>query len=85
MVASMRGMAKRSPGDPMQELVMKRTKSVLLIVGVVFLVSAALLFISMLLGFTDLPSNVIAGESTVHSVARVAIVGCLLAAIGSMD
>jgi len=60
---------------------MKRTKSVLLILGVVFLVSAALLFISMLAGFTDMPTNVIAGESTVHSVARVAIVGCLLAAI----
>ena len=85
MVASMRGTAKRYPGDPMQELVMKRTKSALLIVGVVCLVAAALLFVSMLAGFTDMPTNVIAGESTVHSIARIAIVGCLLAAIGSMD
>jgi hypothetical protein len=85
MADSMRGMAKRFLGDPMQEIVMKRTKSVLLIVGVVFLVSAALLMISMVIGFTEMPANLIAGESTVHSVARVAIVGCLLAAIGSMD
>jgi hypothetical protein len=71
--------------NPMQELVMKRTKSFLLISGVVLLVGASLMLVSMLTGFTDMPVNLIAGESTVHSVARVAIVGCLLAALGSMD
>lgn len=64
---------------------MKRIKTFLLIAGVALLVSASILLISMLVGITDMPANLIAGESTLHSVGRVAIVGCLLAAIGSMD
>lgn len=62
-----------------------RIKKVLLVSGVALIGGALLLGIGMLSGLMPLQGQLIEGESTVHSVARVAIVGCLLAAIGSMD
>lgn len=63
----------------------KRSQRIMLIVGVALLVGAALLLISTLTGIVTMPENLIAGESTVHSIARVAISGCLLAALGSFE
>jgi len=63
----------------------KRLQQVLLIIGIGCLISSLLLFVGMVSGLTPLPEQFIDGESTVHSVARIAIVGCLLAAIGSLD
>jgi len=69
----------------MKFILNKRLKQVLLILGIGCLISALLLFIGMVSGLTPLPEQFIDGESTIHSVARIGIVGCLLAAIGSLD
>ena len=62
---------------------LKRLQPWMLGVGVVLLGIAAFIFALMLVGVVDLPTEVIKGESSIHSVARIAIVGCLLAAVGS--
>lgn len=70
---------------PMRQTVIKRSQRILLIVGVALLVGAALLLAITLTGVVTTPENFIAGETTVHSIARVAISGCLLAALGSFE
>jgi hypothetical protein len=62
----------------------RQIKSAALWLGIALLGVAALVFIAMLAGVVTAPQQFFAGESTVHSIARVAIVGCLLAAVGSM-
>jgi hypothetical protein len=69
----------------MNPVIIQRTKRTLLILGVALLVGTAIFSIALLTGFFQLPEELIAGESTVHSIARVAIVGCLLAALGSFE
>jgi hypothetical protein len=69
----------------MRQTVIKRSQSVLLIAGVGLLVSSVLMLISMLTGVITTPEYFIAGEATVHSIGRVAISGCLLAALGSFE
>jgi hypothetical protein len=64
-------------------LTLKRTKRVLLGLGVILLIGAVVLAMLMASGLMQLPEKLIAGESTVHTVARLAVVGCLLAAVGS--
>lgn len=63
----------------------KQVRTVLLFSGVALLGLSGLLLLGMLFGFTQLPDQFFAGESTVHTVARVAIVGCLLAAIATQE
>ena len=69
----------------MNPVLIQRTKRTLFILGIVLLISTALASVAMVGGLFQLPEQLFAGESTVHSVARIAIVGCLLAAVGSMD
>ncbi len=54
-------------------------------IGVTLLAASLLLAAGIVMDFVQLPSALINGESTIHSVARLAIVGCLLAAIGSLE
>jgi len=61
------------------------TKRVMLVLGVVLIVGTLVLLTTMVSGLINLPEKLIAGESTVHSIARMAIVGCLLAAIGTLE
>ncbi|MGI9290890.1 MAG: hypothetical protein ACR2QG_06400 [Gammaproteobacteria bacterium] len=69
----------------MNSELIKVTKRTLLILGVLLIVGTLLLAFTMVSGLVNLPEKLIAGESTVHSVARIAIIGCLLAAVGTMD
>jgi hypothetical protein len=62
----------------------QRLQHMLAVTGVVLIITPALLFFASLTGLLQLPDPLIAGESTEHSVARIAIVGCLLAALGTM-
>ena len=64
---------------------MQRLKRVSLGLGITLLILTVLLVFFAVSGLVHLPEKLFAGESTVHSVARVAIVGCLLAAIGTME
>jgi len=70
---------------PIRQTAIKRSQHILLLIGVALLVISALLLINMLTGFITTPENFIAGETTVHSIARVAISGCLLAALGTIE
>jgi len=65
--------------------VIRRIKKYLLGSGIVLLIAALALMVTVVTGLIPLPEPLIAGESTVHSIARVAITGCLLAAVGAMD
>lgn len=49
------------------------------------LIGTSIIAIAVVGGFIQFPENLIAAESTAHSIARFAIVGCLLAALGSME
>ena len=69
----------------MNTVVLQRIKHTLLVVGVLLLITTVLLFVATLMGLVRLPEQLIAGESTEHSVARVAILGCLMAAVGTLD
>ena len=62
--------------------IIKRTKRVLLGLGILLLLSSVVLLMLTVSGLMHLPEKLFAGESTVHTVARLAVVGCLLAAVG---
>jgi len=66
-------------------ITLRRIKRYMLGAGVGLLGIAFLMFAAFLLGAFDGPKEFIAGESTIHSIARVAIIGCLLAAVGSQE
>ena len=68
-----------------QTMNLQQLKRISLSLGIGLLALSVVLGIAALTGVIDLPQNLIAGESTVHSIARVAIVGCLLSALGTMD
>ena len=51
--------------------------------GLVLLALAILVTVSSLSGLVTLPETFLGNESTIHSVARIAVLGCVLAAIGS--
>ena len=55
------------------------------IAGVALLLGAALLLLAQVMGLVSIESLLPGGESAPPSVARVAVVGCVLAAIGSWD
>ena len=63
----------------------RRFKRYMVGTGVFLLVGSFVALLLVLVGALNLPQELIQGESAIHSVARVAIVGCLLAAIGSLD
>ncbi len=63
----------------------KRIKYGLLSTGICLLVLSLGAVILLLLGVIDAPNEILAGESTIHSVARFSIIGCLLAAVGSLE
>jgi hypothetical protein len=63
----------------------RRSKRTLFILGVVLLIGTLVVAAAMLGGLLNFPDQLVTGESTVHSVARIAIIGGLLAALGSMD
>ena len=69
----------------MSRALIQRTKRTLFFLGIALLICTAIITISVIGGFVQLPENLIAGESAVHSIARFAIGGCLLAALGSME
>ena len=62
---------------------LQRLRSLSFGLGIALLVLSVLICLALLLGLYRLPTEIIAGESSVHSIARIAIVGCLLAFIGS--
>ena len=68
----------------MAELVFNRVKGYFFVAGVALLAVSVALFLLMLTGIVNLPPEILPGESTIHTVARIPIVGCLLAAIGSL-
>ena len=69
----------------MKALLAPRTKRTLLIVGVTLIVGSGLGVIALLTGLMPLPDTLFAGESTLHSIVRLSVIGCLLAAIGSLE
>tara|TARA_B110000116_G_scaffold229641_1_gene211608 strand:- start:589 stop:810 length:222 start_codon:yes stop_codon:yes gene_type:complete len=69
----------------MNRTLIQRTKRILFVLGIVLLIGTSIIAIAVVGGLIQFPENLIAGESTVHSIARFAIVGCLLAALGSME
>ena len=60
-------------------------KRVMFGVGIVLLIAAFALVIAFTTNLIALPEPLITGESTVHSIARLAIIGCLLAAVGAHE
>ena len=74
-----------SRGVGVKRALIQRVKHMLFILGIALLIGTAIVAIAAVGGFIQLPEILIAGESTVHSIARFAIVGCLLAAIGSLE
>ena len=71
--------------NEMNRTLIQRVKRSLFVLGIALLIGTAIIAIAVLGGFVQFPENLIAGESTVHSIARFAIVGCLFAALGSME
>ena len=69
----------------MNRALIQRAKRILFFLGIALLIGTAIVAIAVVGGFIQFPENLIAGESTVHSIARFAIVGCLFAALGSME
>jgi hypothetical protein len=66
-------------------VLIKRTKRLLLGLGVILLIGSVVSVMLMAAGLMQLPEKLFAGESTVHTVARLAVIGCLLAAVGSHE
>lgn len=60
-------------------------KNGLFYAGLALIGFAAVVFISDLSGLLALPASVVGDETTLHSLARVAVIGCVLAAIGSWE
>ena len=71
--------------NEMNRILIQRVKRSLFFLGIALLIGTAIIAIAALGGFIQFPENLISGESTVHSIARFAIVGCLFAALGSME
>ena len=69
----------------MNRILIQRIKRTLFVLGIVLLIGTVIISIAVVGGLIQFPENLIAGESTVHSIARFAIIGCLLAALGSME
>ncbi len=69
----------------MNRILIQRIKRTLFVLGIAFLIGTVIISIAVVGGFIQFPENLFAGESTVHSIARFAIIGCLLAALGSME
>jgi hypothetical protein len=69
----------------MSRALIRRAKRTLFVLGIALLIGTAMIVIAMVGGLIQFPENLIVGESTVHSIARFAIIGCLLAALGSME
>lgn len=59
--------------------------SIIYYTGIGLLITAAVLATGTAVGWVELPDRLFAAETTVHSLARLAVVGCLCAAIGSHD
>ena len=81
----MPGMGRRFPGKPGK--IMKNHPTLLkglYFSGIGLLVVATLMGVLLSLGWFSF-SGFLAGESEVHMVARVAVLGCMLAAVGSLD
>ncbi len=51
--------------------------------GLGLLVAAVGILLGELFGLVALPASLITGESALHSVVRLAVIGCVFAAIGS--
>ena len=76
----MRGTARSYRGDkPMKVIAL----SCLRYVGYTLIGLSVVLFALVATGSVELPPVLVANESGVHSVARVAVIGCLCAAIGT--
>jgi hypothetical protein len=69
----------------MSRILIQRIKRTLFVLGIALLFGTVIISIAVVGGLIQFPENLIAGESTVHSIARFAIIGCLLAALGSME
>ena len=69
----------------MNRALIQRIKRTLFVLGIAFLIGTVIISIAVVGGVIQFPENLIAGESTVHAIARFAIVGCLFAALGSME
>ena len=64
---------------------MNQLLSTLHYLGIALIAFSVVLFGGFLTGVVDIPDELAAAESPVHSIARVAVVGCICAAVGSID
>jgi len=53
--------------------------------GVALIAFSIVLFAGFATGVVEFPEKMFPAESTVHSIARVGVIGCICAAIGSYD
>tara|TARA_R110002073_G_scaffold65397_2_gene163281 strand:- start:152 stop:373 length:222 start_codon:yes stop_codon:yes gene_type:complete len=60
-------------------------KKICVYVGIGLLALSILLFSSMVLGFSELESYALFGQSGLRTLAGIAVAGCLCAAIGFFD
>ncbi len=56
-----------------------------LYVGIALLTASVVVFLGEVSGVLQLPANLLAGETSLHSIVRVAVAGCVLAAIGCWE
>ena len=66
-------------------MLINRTKAALLYLGLLLIAAAIILGAGFFSGLIQLPENIISGEATVHTIARLAVIGCLCAAVGSLE
>ena len=54
-------------------------------VGIALLVLSVLVLLGDVTGLARLPENLLDGETTLHSIVRLAVAGCVLAAVGCWE
>jgi len=62
-----------------------RLQNILFYSGILLIALSALALILNLSGLITFPETILGSENTLHSLARVAVIGCALAAIGSWE
>lgn len=63
----------------------RKLKKIILVPGVLALILAVMLFAMSMMGFFELGTFALAGNSGIRTLAGLAVTGCLLAAIGYWD
>ena len=79
---SMPGTVSEYRGKPMMKTLLL---SGMRFTGIFLIITATVMLAAYLAGLLNLPAQLFAAESTVHSITRLAVIGCIFAAIGSSD